>query len=94
MQRAEPEVTGVPGWRLEIKLTMPIFSGLETLSARQLAAAKRHEATTRLRRAELETKNTLADREEKILVLENMQRLQKENIARAERFSVRHGAHQ
>ena len=86
MEFADPEVVGVPGWRLEFRITIPIFSGMETLSARQLASARQREAETKLRRTDLELKTTLADREEKIRVLENLIRLQHENHARAEKY--------
>jgi outer membrane protein len=83
---ADPEVEGLPGWRLELRLTLPIFSGLETFYARQLAAVALQEAEARHRAARLVSSTVQKDRSEKLLTLNTLMRLQDENIKRAERY--------
>lgn len=86
MKNAEPEVRGTPGWLLELKFTMPIFSGTETIYARQAAATQRKEREAQLRQARLNQSAISADQTEKMKVLEVLLQLQKENMARAERY--------
>jgi outer membrane protein len=83
---ADPEVDGLPGWRLELRLTLPIFSGLETIHARQLATTALREAEARQQAARLLTATVQKDRVEKLLTLNTLIRLQNENIKRAERY--------
>ena len=86
MVYAEPDVRNRPGWLLELRLTIPLFSGMETFYSRQTAAAREAEQASRLRRAELSLSQTVADREDKLKVLESLLKLQKENVVRSEKF--------
>lgn len=86
MEFADPEVLGSPAWRFDLRLTLPIFTGLETVYARQATASLVREKEAQLRRSRLTANNQIQDREEKLQVLQNLIRMQKENIARAERY--------
>jgi len=86
MRFAEPEVEPEPAWRIEFRLSIPIFSGVETLAARQSALAKQIVAERRLREAELHLRNLHQDQADKAAILERLLKLQEQNIRRAKLY--------
>lgn len=86
MRFAEPPVNGAPGWRLDLRFTLPLFNGLETLYARRLATETARLSEARLRRAALTSTNERRDRLEKVRVIESLLKMQRENVSRAERY--------